>query len=333
MSTGVAAFTPRLKEGRPVYPKLSYVLFHTVREYARDVLLGVPLVLAVAPFLHRVAMGFEAAGWSERTYWTMMTSLSHSLAFFLFCLPYSVCDSAGWLRGYKLPRKPAQEPKPPQLRELWKDTITGQLLSTPIFTYFVGWPVAVFFGMPSPYAPVTFDFVTVAKWFLFAHACNDFGFYFSHRAFHAKALYGKFHKQHHSFVGTISPATEFSHPVENIFSNIVPSVSGVLFFGRPGVALWVWLFIRLQQTYETHSGYSFAGTWLDFFWIAHADAVCEHDHHHTNNRGCFGAIYLDYAFGTMDAFVACGMADGYRANGGAIDKAAVDWASTTPKAN
>jgi len=325
MSTGVAAFTPRLKEGRPRYPSLGYVAFHTVREYARDVLLGVPLVLWLAPICHRIALGFQAAGVSERVYWTLMTNVSHSAAFFLFCLPFSLCDRFGWLKRYKLPRKAAQIPRDAQLAQLFKDTVSGQLISTPLFAYFVGYPVAIWFGMPSPYAGVDVDFVTVSKWFLFAHACNDFGFYFSHRTFHAKALYRRFHKQHHSFVGTIAPATEFSHPIENIFSNIVPTVSGILFFGRPGIALWVWLFIRLQQTYETHSGYSFANTWADALWITHADGVAEHDHHHTNNRGCFGSVYLDYAFGTMDAYVACGMGDGYRANGGAIDKSKVDW--------
>ena len=127
-------------------------------------------------------------------------------------------------------------------------------------------------AMPSPYDPLTAPtFAEVALWIAIAHLHNDLGFYWSHRTFHHKPFYKRFHKQHHSFVGTISPATEFAHPVEDILSNILPTIGGIVFFGRPHYALWVWLVLRLQQTYETHSGYCLSGTWLDFVWITHGD--------------------------------------------------------------
>lgn len=50
----------------------------------------------------------------------------------------------------------------------------------------------------------------------------------------------------------------------------------------------IWLFIRLKQTYEAHSGYAFKGTWYAATGLAHVDAACFHDYHHTINRGNFG---------------------------------------------
>ena len=42
-----------------------------------------------------------------------------------------------------------------------------------------------------------------------------------------------------------------------------------------------------------------------------ADAAAYHDFHHSGNRGNFGALWCDWSFGTMDAYVALGGMDGY----------------------
>ncbi|KAK7230688.1 fumarase [Aureococcus anophagefferens] len=246
-----------------------------IREYGRDVLLGVPLVLALYPLTQSLAAAAAARGASERVFWAAATSASHTVAYVLTALPFVLCDAKGWLQRYKVPRPSHQRSLDDTMRRLWREALLGHVVTTPAFAYAM-FPLAVKFGMP----PV-------------------FG--------------------HHAYVASIAPAAEFSHPLENVLSNVIPSIGGVFFFGRPGIALWVWLFLRLQQTYETHSGYSFADTWVDALWLTHADGAAEHDHHHAVNKGCFGAAWLDWTFGTMDAFVACGGAAGYRRNGGAIE--------------
>ncbi len=70
-------------------------------------------------------------------------------------------------------------------------------------------------------------------------------------------------------------------------------------------------FLRLQQTYETHSGYCFKGTFLDKIGLAHANQGAHHDYHHTVNFGNFGTEWMDWICGTQDGFVAGGMHDGY----------------------
>ena len=320
--TGGASFSPRMKE-RPDYPPFSHILKGEVREYGRDVLLGVPLVLALYPLTLRLTAAAAARGVSERVFWAAATSVSHTLTFVLTALPFVLCDANGWLQRYKVPRLSHQRSLDDQMRKLWREAVLGHVVTTPLFAY-AAFPLAVRFGMPPVYEPLDFGFWECAGWFLLAHFFNDVVFYWSHRTLHARPIYRYVHKQHHAFVASIAPAAEFSHPVENLLSNVIPSIGGVFFFGRPGIALWVWLVLRLQQTYETHSGYSFADTWVDALWLTHADGAAEHDHHHAVNKGCFGAAWLDWACGTMDAFVACGGADGYRKNGGALPPATKD---------
>lgn len=73
--------------------------------------------------------------------------------------------------------------------------------------------------------------------------------------------------------------------------------------------------MRLQQTYEAHSGYCWEGSWYDKLGLAHSDSAVFHDHHHTVNKGNFGTTYVDYLFGTMDFYLDAGGYEGYLAKG------------------
>lgn len=69
--------------------------------------------------------------------------------------------------------------------------------------------------------------------------------------------------------------------------------------------------MRLRETYEAHSGYCFDGTLLDRMGLMHCNNAVHHDHHHSCNQGNYGALYLDYLFGTMDAYAKSGGYQGY----------------------
>ena len=111
------------------------------------------------------------------------------------------------------------------------------------------------------------------------------------------------HKQHHTYTGTISIAAEFAGVPETILANLIPSIGGCLFFGRHPLVFLVWLAVRLEQTYEAHSGVAFVGTALHRLGFTNASAAVFHDFHHTENRGNFGAPWTDWIFGTMDVCV------------------------------
>jgi sterol desaturase/sphingolipid hydroxylase (fatty acid hydroxylase superfamily) len=214
---------------------------------------------------------------------------------------------------YKLSRKPIQVPTVELIRRTWAEAGFGQIVAGPLIVYF-GYPLfTATFGMPALDAPLPglWD-----MWYQYAlaHLFNDVGFYFSHRFVHSKSLYPLIHKQHHTYTGTIGFAAEFAHPVETIVSNQLPTVGGCIFFGRHPLVFLMWVGARLQQTYEGHSGYCFAGSALHTIGLTNAETAAYHDYHHTGNRGNFGAMWLDWLFGTMDAWVKLGGLDGYVAD-------------------
>ena len=208
-------------------------------------------------------------------------------------------------------------PLPPQFQvptwgllvKTWTEAGINQLVTGPVVAFYV-YPIFTYFGLTSLVAPIP-AFLPMAKSFLIASVFNEVGFYFTHRLVHSPMLYAKIHKQHHTYSGTIGFAAEYAHPIEQIFSNQLPTIGGILFFGAHPLVFYVWLFTRLQQTYEGHSGYCFYDTWLYKLGLTNADNAAYHDFHHSGNRGNFGALYLDWAFGTYDAWVDMGGTPGY----------------------
>jgi sterol desaturase/sphingolipid hydroxylase (fatty acid hydroxylase superfamily) len=65
--------------------------------------------------------------------------------------------------------------------------------------------------------------------------------------------------------------------------------------GSHPLVFYVWVAMRLLQTYEVHSGVLLP-------W-SQGEATAWHDYHHSHNRGCFGAMYLDYLCGTCDHYL------------------------------
>ncbi len=68
-------------------------------------------------------------------------------------------------------------------------------------------------------------------------------------------------------IAPLGIAAEYAHPIESLFLGIGTLVGPVL-FTRHLFSLWVWLFVRLYQTVEAHSGYDFpwSPTKLIPFW-------------------------------------------------------------------
>jgi sterol desaturase/sphingolipid hydroxylase (fatty acid hydroxylase superfamily) len=85
----------------------------------------------------------------------------------------------------------------------------------------------------------------------------------------SQKLYAGIHKQHHSFVGTISIAAEHAHPIEDALSAYLPFLAGVVLMGAHFHIVFVWFFVRLTEVYEAHSGYLFRGSLLDRVRVAH----------------------------------------------------------------
>lgn len=252
----------------------------------------------------------ERNGWTERTFFVAAVSTIHSVMYFGQNGMFLYWDRNGIFERYKLDRTPIMGPTQELLNRTWKEAIVGQFLSGPVVLYFLH-PVFKYFGTPDALAPLP-EFWDIFRLFVFAQFFNGFFFYWTHRLVHSKPLYAWIHKQHHTHIGTVGFSAEYAHPIEQILSNQGPTIGGCLLSGAHICLTLFWIQCRLYQTYETHSGYCFYGTWLHKIGLTYAEGAAYHDFHHTGNRGNFGGPeYLDYFFGTLDAWHELGGCEGY----------------------
>lgn len=114
-------------------------------------------------------------------------------------------------------------------------------------------------------------------------------FYYSHRLLHHRYLYRHIHKIHHEWTAPIGIVSIYAHPIEHLFSNMIPPTLGPLLMGSHIATGWLWFSIALMSTTVAHCGYH-----LPLFPSPEA-----HDYHHlkfTNNFGVLGV--LDRLHGT-----------------------------------
>jgi len=88
---------------------------------------------------------------------------------------------------------------------------------------------------------------------------------------------------HHSYKGTIGFAAEYAHPLEDVLSGIIPTTIVCALGGAHFLVWFVWIGVRLEKAYETHSGYCFYGTWLHYIGLTNSEGTAYHDYHHTQN--------------------------------------------------
>lgn len=309
--TGGACFTPRLNP-RPKYPSPMRIIKKTVLEIVRVGTLCTVVAMLVYPKYLAFVNWLTQQGYSEQMAVVIMFLSVHTGCYVIINGTFFLCEQNGWLEEYKFIRKKYQKPTVELMKKTIWEQVINQLIAGPIFGFYVFYHVFKFFGMPRLDAPLP----TVPRlWaaFVFSKLFNDVGFYWSHRMVHHPKLYGMIHKQHHTYTGSIGIAAEYAGFVESIVSNLIPSIGGCMFFGCWGsfLIMLVWIAERLWQTYETHSGYCFYGTWAHSIGLTSIETAAYHDFHHSGNRGNFGAPWLDYLCGTMDAYCQLGLLEGY----------------------
>ncbi|CAG9809405.1 unnamed protein product [Chironomus riparius] len=179
--------------------------------------------------------------------------------------------------------------EPPDFRQFMKalmySSITGITFLVPnlIFTYYgLQWR-----GMPALY-PLPDIFTVLISCFMNDHIV-DIGTYIAHRTLHHKLLYKHIHKKHHEYKSTIAVAVIYSHPIEHIFSHLLPLAFGMIIIRCHIATAWISIMAFMISSTINHSGYH-----LPFL-----NSPEYHDFHHVkfdSNYSGFGL--MDWIFGT-----------------------------------
>lgn len=137
-------------------------------------------------------------------------------------------------------------------------------------------------------------FPTVAWQLAVCIVIEEFGFYYSHRLLHDGRIYKYVHKQHHEWTAPIAITAMYSHPVENLLSNLLPIGVGVWASGCHLTVAWLWFTLAISNTLHVHSGYH-----LPFL-----PSPEQHDFHHLKFTQCYGVLgVLDWLHGTNGMFL------------------------------
>jgi len=236
--------------------------------------------------------------YSERALFIAGTWLILEATFWGFNLFYYLCYRYGWLSQYKI--LPGKYPDRSLVLDCLRQLSFNHFIIRPISLYFL-YDLFIRVGMKvdAPLPPLHVALGEMLAFILIA----DTGFYWSHRLLHHGAIYKYVHKQHHQFKVSIGLAAEYAHPIEQIISNQLPTIAGPLLLGSHMAVLWLWLWLRVIETVDAHSGFDFPFTARKLL-PGIVDGSERHDFHHSHNVGNYGAFLTlwDRLMGTDKAY-------------------------------
>jgi len=201
----------------------------------------------------------------------------------------------GWFRRYKL--QPTKEPDDALVRICLREAVLKSVLDA-VVLYFAYPVFRKTVSVSGPLPHFTTYIWQPLVWFII----NDALFYWAHRLLHYKPLYGAIHKKHHQFKTPIGLAAQYAHPVEKLIANDVPTMVGALLMKTHVTVLWWFLFLRLWETVEVHSGFHFP--WSPWTYLnLLAGGPDRHDFHHSHNIGNYGMLrFWDWIMSTDVAY-------------------------------
>jgi sterol desaturase/sphingolipid hydroxylase (fatty acid hydroxylase superfamily) len=137
---------------------------------------------------------------------------------------------------------------------------------------------------------------------IFMMLIEDITFYWSHRFLHFDFIYPYLHKEHHVYKNSISISGEHSHPIDYMFSSLLPSNLGALILGNRihAITHTVWMVFRVAESADGHCGYDFS--WSPFRFIPFSAGSEFHNYHHSNFKGNYGSFFTfwDTICGTVN---------------------------------
>jgi sterol desaturase/sphingolipid hydroxylase (fatty acid hydroxylase superfamily) len=204
--------------------------------------------------------------------------------------------------------KTTPDPWPWQVdKEKWIQQLKKSFIRV-FFNNFILLPIFLIPDLINNTCPLRLDIETLPSYremLLHMAICmitEDFLFYLSHRLLHNGIFYSKIHKVHHEYIESVSISATYSHFVEYILGNILPSSVAPLILGQKMhfLTYLVYIVMVLHESHDGHSGYNFP--WCPHRVIPFTFDSEFHIFHHWKYNGNY-ANYLsiwDRFFGTVN---------------------------------
>ncbi|XP_052869683.1 fatty acid hydroxylase domain-containing protein 2-like [Anopheles cruzii] len=175
-----------------------------------------------------------------------------------------------------------------------------QLVKTVVFNQiFLGFPVtyAAYHGskmfITMPDVRVVPSLVEFLRDMIICILAWETSAYYSHRMFHSRRFYQRFHKLHHEWRAPVAVTGMYVTPFEFLLSGMLPVFLGPAITRCRLFTTVLWVTFVMWDTIGDHSGYH-----LPFLSSSEA-----HDYHHQNFNQCYGNFGLyDHLHGTNDEF-------------------------------
>lgn len=236
--------------------------------------------------------------YSDRLLFCVCAWTAHSLAFWGWNLFYLILHKFDLFSKYKIHKddRVFNKDNDKLIKDAIRKVLVTHFVLDPLTWYYLLYPGYKTFGMGVGTDPIPSPITIFIQFWIFM-AMNDFLFYWSHRMLHLPYFYKRFHKLHHKFIRTYGIAAEYSHPFE-AFLNAVATLGPPLVFGAHMVTNAIYLFFRIWETVDAHSGYAFP--WSPWALVDSIQGGADkHDYHHSHNKGNYGIFaYLDWMMGT-----------------------------------
>ncbi len=140
------------------------------------------------------------------------------------------------------------------------------------------------------YETIPDKFTTIAH-IVFFMICEDFTFYWAHRALHNEKLYLYIHKIHHEYKNPVCIDHIYAHPIEFMFGNVLTTFVGPLILGKRThvFTLMIWIIMRTGETNDGHCGYDFS--FSPYRLIPLSGSAEFHHYHHKDYIGNYGSFF------------------------------------------
>jgi sterol desaturase/sphingolipid hydroxylase (fatty acid hydroxylase superfamily) len=216
----------------------------------------------IVPYLFKLIWPYKIEDQGKFAFW--MGNIIHDGVFFLinfvFWVIYKI--ELPFFERYKTQDRPWPWKENPekwnkQIKRTFFFLLINHYLVIPLMT------LGYYITNKSPFnveydnLPSSFEVIYQTVFFMLI---EDFVFYWSHRLLHHESIYNYIHKIHHEYINVVSISSEFAHPLEFFFGNVIPTNIGPLILGHRVhyVTYLMWLTLRLGETSDGHSGYEFS---------------------------------------------------------------------------